>query len=64
MPDYPSAQHSLIADLVARLDEPLRESYEERAGIFEFEANLDRSLAEALALLEVVRLYGWPPSKQ
>jgi len=46
--------------MLSSLDESQREFYEERAGILEFDAGLDRPLAEALALLEVVRLYGWP----
>ena len=45
--------------MLSSLDENQRELYEERAGILEFDTGLDRPLAEALALLEVVRLYGW-----
>ena len=44
----------LVADLVNRLDDTLREAYEERAGIIEFEANLPREHAECLALLNVL----------
>lgn len=46
---------SVIADLVQLLDPDLREDYEERAGIMEFDANQPRELAECLALLEVLR---------
>lgn len=54
---YP--QHPVILEMLSSLDENQRELYEERAGILEFDTGLDRPLAEALALLEVVRLYGW-----
>ena len=46
----------IVEALVCRLDENLRESFEERAGIQQFEAGKERELAEALALLDVVRL--------
>ena len=46
---------SAIADLVGLLDESLREAFEERAGIIEFDANQPRDLAECLALLDVLR---------
>lgn len=59
MPDKP--YHPIMVDLLACLDESQHEHVEERAGILEFDAGLDRQLAEALALLEIVRLYGWPP---
>lgn len=61
MPAYLLPQHELVAELVGRLDEALREAYEERAGILEFDAGLDREHAEALALLEIIRMFGWPP---
>lgn len=56
---YP--QHPVILEMLSSLDENQRELYEERAGILEYDAGLDRPFAEALALLEVVSLYGWPP---
>ncbi len=43
-----------FAVLVAGLDEDLREFYEERAGIREFDAGLPREQAECLALLDVL----------
>lgn len=61
MPDTP--YHSIVADLLVCLNEALREQFEERAGILEFDAGLDRQLAEALALLEILRLHGWPPKE-
>ncbi len=44
----------LVATLVDRLNDSLREAFEERAGILEFEANLPRAHAECLALLNVL----------
>jgi hypothetical protein len=56
MPTCPEPQHPILADLLCRLDECQREAYEERAGILAFEASVDRPLAEALALLDLIRL--------
>jgi hypothetical protein len=56
MPD--SSYHPIVADLLAGLDEHELEQFQERAGILEFEAGIDRQLAEALALLDVFRLHG------
>ena len=53
--------HPIVSDMVSVLNDDLREFYEERAGILEFDGNNDRSLAEALALLETAKRYGWPP---
>ncbi len=44
-----------IADLVALLDTDLREQFEERAAIMEFDGGLTRSHAECLALISVLR---------
>lgn len=57
-------QHPVVAAMVAQLGETQREHFEERAGILEHDAGLNQSVAEALALLEVVRVYGWPPSQK
>jgi hypothetical protein len=46
----------IVESLVCRLDDNLREAFEERAGILEFEAGTPRELAEPLALLDVVRM--------
>ena len=59
MPQSSYPQHPVVLEMLSSLDENQREFYEERAGILEFDAGLDRPFAEALALLEVVRLYGW-----
>lgn len=47
----------IVEALVSRLDANLREAFEERAGILQFEAGKPRELAEALALLDVIRSY-------
>ncbi|WP_205202433.1 hypothetical protein [Azonexus hydrophilus] len=57
-------QHPLVAEMVASLDETQREAYEERAAILEFDAGVDRHLAEAWALLEVIKKYRWNESNQ
>lgn len=44
-----------MADIVAKLDPSLREDYEERAAIMEFEANMERAHAECLALIDLLR---------
>lgn len=48
---------SLVAGLLKRLDVECREAFEERAAIIEFSAGQERSHAEALALLDMVRLH-------
>lgn len=62
MPDYTKPQHPTVAALVACLDESQHEHFQERAAILQFDAHQDRTLAEALALLEIIRLHGWPKS--
>lgn len=54
MTNHPVAINPLVAELVNRLDANLREAFEERAGILEFEALLPRGHAECLALLNVL----------
>ena len=46
-----------MTDFVDRLDPNLKELYEERAAILEFDAGIQRDLAEALALLMLIRQY-------
>lgn len=48
---------NLATDLLDRLDAECREAFEERAGVMEFDAGLDRAHAEAVALLDVIRLH-------
>lgn len=47
----------VVADLVSKLDSNLREAFEERASIREFDGGLTHELAECLALLDVIRKY-------
>ena len=49
--------HPTVTDFVERLDEDLREGFEERAAILEFDAGIQRDLAEALAPLMLIRQY-------
>lgn len=45
----------LVMEMVNKLDDNLREEFEERAGIVEFDGKFTRSHAECLALLDVLR---------
>ncbi len=45
----------VVAEMVSRLPEDLQELWEERAAIREFEGNQARELAEAMALIDVLR---------
>jgi len=56
--------HPIMVNLLACLDEQQHEQFQERAGILEFDAGIDRQLAEALALLEIISLNGWPSAQQ
>ena len=49
--------HPTVTDFVECLDEGLREAFEERAAILQFDAGIQRDLAEALALLMLIRQY-------
>jgi hypothetical protein len=51
----PEPIDSIVADLLSRLNDNLREEFEERAAILEFDANFPRRLAECLGLLDVLR---------
>ena len=44
-----------VSTLVATLNTILREEFEERAGIIEFEGQLPRATAECLAMLDVLK---------
>ena len=48
---------NIVADLLNKLEADSREAFEERAAIMEFDAGLDRAHAEALAMLDVIRLH-------
>lgn len=54
---YPRPSDEVVANAVDRLDAGLRELFEERAGVREHDGQLDRSLAEALALIDVLVQY-------
>jgi hypothetical protein len=45
----------LVAEIVNLLDDNLREAWNERSAIYEFDAHLTRGHAEALALLSILR---------
>ena len=47
--------NALVADMVEMFDARLREDFEERAAIMEYDAELPRAHAECLALLDVLR---------
>ena len=47
----------IVSDFVKLLDANLQEAWEERSAILEFEAGISRDLAEALAMLLVIRQY-------
>ena len=47
----------IVSDFVNLLDANLREAWEERSAILEFDAGISRDLAEALAMLLVIRQY-------
>jgi len=47
----------VVASMVSCLSDDLYELYQERAAIREFEGNQARELAEAMALLDVIRLH-------
>ena len=48
--------HEIVKSLVERLVANLREAFEERAALMEFEGGLERDHAEALALLDLIRM--------
>lgn len=49
--------HPIVMDFVSKLDANLKEAWEERAAILEFESGIERDLAEALALLLIMQQY-------
>jgi hypothetical protein len=53
-PEYVPPLDALVADVVGRFNASLREAFEERAGIIEFDAGLPRAHAECLALIGVL----------
>lgn len=63
MPKSSDPQHPVVLEMLSALNESQCELYEERSAILEWETGLDRSYAEAVALLEVIRRIGWPPKR-
>lgn len=49
-------QHPILTDLLSRLDSNQRDFYEERSAILEFSAGVRRDLADALAILDLIRI--------
>ena len=48
-------QPDWIIEMLDRLEPDLREDYEERAGVMEYDGGLPRDHAECLALLNIIR---------
>lgn len=58
MSTYPKPEDEIVADLLGQLDDELiREAFEERTAVFQFDAGMPRGHAECLAMLEVIRRY-------
>ena len=55
MQAYVSPTDPLVTELVERLDASQREVWEERAAIMQFDGQLPRGHAEALAMLDLLR---------
>jgi hypothetical protein len=54
MQPYVTPTDPLVAELVERLDASQREAWEERAAIMQFDGQLSRGHAEALAMLDLL----------
>jgi len=52
---YPEPQDEIVAALLPILEEAMREAYEERSAVFQYDAGMPRGHAECLALLEVIQ---------
>lgn len=50
-----NSSNPTVVALVAQLDADLREAWEERAAVMEFDGGMTRELAECMALLELIR---------
>jgi len=50
----PTPDDALVAALVSKLDDILREDWEERASIMQFDALLPKGYAESLAMLDLL----------
>ena len=54
MQDRITPKDAIVADIVSQLDPDLREEFEERAAIMEFDGKVPRAHAECLALIDVL----------
>lgn len=52
-----NSTNEIVQSLVSVLDTDLREVWEERAAIMEFDGGMSRELAECLALLVIIRTH-------
>lgn len=57
MNSYPNPQDEIVAEMVAKLDQGQRETFEERSSIRHFDGHFPYGHAECLAMLEVLRRY-------
>jgi len=48
--------NEIVESLVGRLNTNLREAFQERASIRQFEGGQDREMAEAMAVLDVIHM--------
>jgi hypothetical protein len=55
--NYP--MYDVVSELLQRLEPDLRELFEERAGIVQWEGGLPQEEAESYALLDVLRRHPW-----
>lgn len=59
MTEAATIHHAFLNPFLERLTDSEREAYEERAAIIEFDAQVQRQLAEAYAMLDLIRQIGW-----
>lgn len=64
MPARKTDHHPVMEEFLKKLTPEQREEYEERAAIIEFDALVQRQLAEAWALLDLIKKIGWPKSRR
>ena len=51
------SMNEIVESLVDRLNTNLREAFQERASIRQFEGGQDRQMTEAMAVLDVIHMY-------
>lgn len=52
-----NSTNEIVQSFISVLDTDLREAWEERAAIMEFDGGMSRELAECLALLQIIRTH-------